>query len=601
MGDDDEGSENEDEIPLSSSDEDVIPEDPREEEDCHETLPAYPTIVSAATAPTTTTSPPTAAASVVSSSDGNSATTPAWRTTITTTVGTRTTRRAADRIVAGCFAEFVDGGGRGRAAVLQGFEKAAALALGGGDGAGIGGPHVGGTSGIVGRTRCEEGDKGSRDRTDCVICSNVCRYDPINLVLKERRCRSILSAVLGHEPITITSAPIEIGISCCGLGVTVPAGYMLCLAFQDAFDLSRNPETALLGLGFMAQVYELLGNASKGITLRKQLRKAGIKSPPPTPFNLTNSSDYSVSVDIEADCPQIRKTEIIASMQLYTQLPLSSFRSQKYMNDITVNERWSQLLTTGKQVTIKMTEDMGRGLFAACDIPCGSVILMETPAASVPFLKGMCAHCMRTICSPCVCAKCGEAYCSETCRSEARHKYHQAMCHCSKHLSKLQEAMSNQDIGTCPLVMLVARIIAMILSSDEWKNGLVPSTLEFGFLHHLSCHPLPRIVCLDPYWNSYLALREAFSLEFLDAFNFQWYVQLMSILEVNTIGIMGGAAGHALYNTVSFINHSCTPNSQCAFNVEKEGDLILIVAQEDIPQGTEVGFMLVPHKQLLII
>ncbi|EGG17793.1 SET domain-containing protein [Cavenderia fasciculata] len=244
----------------------------------------------------------------------------------------------------------------------------------------------------------------------------------------------------------------------------------------------------------------------------------------------------------------------------------------------------------------------GRGLFAITAFKKGSQIFQEEPFVSYPSLdvdkSTICNHCLKQLNNngnnnndnkskqQQQCTKCGERYCSEKCRSSAEVQHHLASCPTSSNIDNITR-YSLVEKRRFPL--LAARILSRILLENHfdktmhnWENLQVLSFAKKDA-------PLEWKDDYDVFKKSLLT-RESNQ----KRFDFNWFVRIMQILYLNTLGIDVGStkpsissptSSIGLFFLSSFFNHSCDPNVYMAFPHDKTA---VITALRDIKKGEEL-------------
>ncbi|GAM25831.1 hypothetical protein SAMD00019534_090060 [Acytostelium subglobosum LB1] len=244
----------------------------------------------------------------------------------------------------------------------------------------------------------------------------------------------------------------------------------------------------------------------------------------------------------------------------------------------------------------------GRGLFTKVSVAAGSTIITEQPFVSHPSFdqastNSVCSHCLTNLPTPITnatttgnnkhqhvhCPNCRQNYCSVNCKNTAETQYHLACCTSIDTVRKYCQAEKRR------FPLLAAKIVARILlgyhfnkTMEHWENLQVLSFAK-----------------KDPpmeWKDDYLAFQRAMLTKESNKkkFNYEWFVRVMQILYINTVGIQVGAttptaatpdSGIGLYYLASFINHSCEPNCFLAF---PNDHTLNLVALKPLKQGDEL-------------
>ncbi|EFA80942.1 SET domain-containing protein [Heterostelium album PN500] len=267
--------------------------------------------------------------------------------------------------------------------------------------------------------------------------------------------------------------------------------------------------------------------------------------------------------------------------------------------DQTLNSIYSRIIGANNhnKLIIKDSGDSlrGRGLFTKLDVQSGQVIYTEKPFVSYQSLeidnKTICNHCLKSLDKDKIekskqkkdddfddlfskCVKCSTRYCSEQCKSESDIQYHLASCPST---SGFSEILKYTAVEKRRFPILAAKILARILlgyhfqkNMEHWENLQVLSFAKRD----------PPLEWKDDYNLFQRALLTKESNK--KRFNYDWFVRVMQILYINTLGIEVGAtepkaastsSGIGLFYLTSFINHSCDPNCYLAFPTDHTAHL----------------------------
>lgn len=267
--------------------------------------------------------------------------------------------------------------------------------------------------------------------------------------------------------------------------------------------------------------------------------------------------------------------------------------------------RLSRLLEENSQL-VTLFQDipgLGRGLFAATDIPQGTVILEEEPLVSTAPVskKGLwCAGCLRPefiAQESTLCQSCGED--SASWRSlfagmdwGALHSF------CVEH-------------GNQKFPLLVSKLACMKIQEDIY--GMGGDDFRTSDMSSL-CHVRVLDDSIPQQWrDSYDALMTSFeSISGApDCVSLSWYIDMMSRIHVNAFRVdivdvgsrsmgeeggysallkqhltVGRESGSAVYVLASMFNHSCIPSVGVSF--PRNTHAIRLTAERDIPRHEQL-------------
>ncbi|RUS35441.1 hypothetical protein BC938DRAFT_483542 [Jimgerdemannia flammicorona] len=201
------------------------------------------------------------------------------------------------------------------------------------------------------------------------------------------------------------------------------------------------------------------------------------------------------------------------------------------------------------------------GIFAKTPIRAGNIVITETPSVVVNTRsRNVCEHC-GTICIHIVrCQECQIAYCSDRCRVEANTLYHIILCGDRERVFKRSFAAVCAESYLFP--MMIVKLFAMSIVMKV-------SVLELPCIQPLRpwspSDMNSKSYVVIPYISDYYQITcDVFdvTMKFVLHFDYHIYETLCRIVIVNGFSIFDGETqtGMQLYQTISWINHSCKPN-----------------------------------------
>lgn len=252
---------------------------------------------------------------------------------------------------------------------------------------------------------------------------------------------------------------------------------------------------------------------------------------------------------------------------------------------------------------------LGRGLFAATDIPQGTVILEEVPLVStapVSKKQSWCAGCLRPECITDKTSDHTTVYCPSCTRDgESFRAMYAGMDWGPLHSFCVEH-------GNQKFPLLVSKLACMKVREDI--DGMDRGDFRSNDMSSL-CHVNVQQDSIPQEWtDSYEALMASFESVSgaRDCLSLSWYVDMMSRIHVNafrvdivdlgslSMGVKGGysallkeqvtvarESGSAVYVLASMLNHSCIPNVGVGF--PRNTHEIRLTAERDIPRHEQLS------------
>jgi hypothetical protein len=248
----------------------------------------------------------------------------------------------------------------------------------------------------------------------------------------------------------------------------------------------------------------------------------------------------------------------------------------------------NQLVIRRASVSINMAGKLGRGLFANKFVPKGNIIMAATPMASWLSSKSnirldrTCNHCFRGLTlGPC--ARCED---DEAVMSQLK-PFHKTL----KDIFKKEPPSWNLE----PLVFKLAHQVCV-----ESRLGYENTQFVLNFMMAPDTTEENKLALEENHDRLTHALRSiGFDKEVSDAIDIDWYCRTLGVLflhniETGHLSSLSALKGLALYDSLSFVNHSCRPNVRFTMGVSS-GLEVAVVAAEDIEDGEE---LLVDYRTL---
>ncbi|KAF2073679.1 hypothetical protein CYY_005029 [Polysphondylium violaceum] len=265
--------------------------------------------------------------------------------------------------------------------------------------------------------------------------------------------------------------------------------------------------------------------------------------------------------------------------------------NQQREKDLLVREMYNFILNDNKSILeIKACEDQkkGRGLFLRSDIHSSLIpnttLFKEKPFVSYPSIinhENVCGNCLKPLennksldssvaKNHSKCDSCEEEYCSDKCRHEASLDFHGILCKSNEPGFEKIKKYCTLEKRRFPI--MASKILAKILLGIHLEKSIKHTWIPLQMISFAK-KPAP-LEWEDDYKTFSKELLKS-SPSLLKQYNYEWFVRVMQILYLNTIGIdiqreekpivSSPASGIGLYFLASFINHSCDPNAYTHF------------------------------------
>lgn len=232
----------------------------------------------------------------------------------------------------------------------------------------------------------------------------------------------------------------------------------------------------------------------------------------------------------------------------------------------------------------------GLGLFSGADLEKGESIFADAADAVGSVSANHCENCttpFRKKRVPCQ-RGCGAFFCSSECNGMAMNDFHKWQCD-----AEIQTNIAEYRVALMAQGQTMTSRMPMLLIRLLGKCGRGENVLEtVPFLRAIKSGEQKGLVSLEQGMAEYKKLMIALRLR-VEMFDYYTFDFLRMALLNNTFalgtsnkGVMPFAL--ALYQSVSFINHSCVPNCAFAFDVKKSGNRIYLGALRPIKKGEEI-------------
>ena len=242
-------------------------------------------------------------------------------------------------------------------------------------------------------------------------------------------------------------------------------------------------------------------------------------------------------------------------------------------------------------------QHMGRGIFAAADLPAGAVAMeRHDPFISYGLEDGRCSFCNKELPErnfPCQNDRCHEEYCSRGCRESAKGTYHTKICDNLEFAgieldlySKMQTAKAEgnaSQFNSIAAVLLAGRVLAIAA-----YRGIVPSAMPEMRTLGGRIEFEPKTMATDTY-DLYRRYERA--MKFSTTISFEEFVGVLARINANSF--QHGEEKISVYLPRSLFNHSCDGNvAECAVT----GNLI---TSRSVAKGEQLCLNYYPHLRAL--
>ncbi|XP_014234980.2 SET and MYND domain-containing protein 4-like, partial [Trichogramma pretiosum] len=155
-------------------------------------------------------------------------------------------------------------------------------------------------------------------------------------------------------------------------------------------------------------------------------------------------NEAKLSIDEQTCASEIikRTKSILIANKLFVPSNRKFLKEKEEFDNIIKNKE-----STGPfdSLEIKMTKEMGRGLYATRDIEVGELVLVESvfviPNVMYPF--AYCYHCLRVAWNGIPCETCKQCiFCSTLCKDSAKKEYHDIECSFTAYIVQHQQNFS---------------------------------------------------------------------------------------------------------------------------------------------------------------
>ena len=249
--------------------------------------------------------------------------------------------------------------------------------------------------------------------------------------------------------------------------------------------------------------------------------------------------------------------------------------AQHALNGVALGER---------SVVVLENEQFGRGLFADKALLAGKVLLTERAVMCQRMRGDVCAQCLQpTQPSKAVsCSRCSESYCSEGCRDAALVQYHRCVCQnedmqswsaqfVTQILTEATDKKSARDARAALYMLAVGKVCAMATVQQEHPLMLPSLRQQKGRAQY---DPVATLA------NAAISITLANSLRQPQLF-LEDVLSVFGVLQQNAVLDVGGLA---LFEVISLLNHSCSPNCQ----LQGTPSAKQLVARRDIRAGEQL-------------
>jgi hypothetical protein len=244
------------------------------------------------------------------------------------------------------------------------------------------------------------------------------------------------------------------------------------------------------------------------------------------------------------------------------------------------------------KIKIHNTPLRGRGLFTTSPIQLHEKIFSTIPLAYWPSsLPSSSAPVSSTLLCP-LCYKSNQSSCADYCQSQDK---------LSKDIKLFNQNLIRNPLSAeskfSNLIAMIAYRISLELQFGYQNTFLLSHFFTFPLLDDdtASPSPSPSLGPNEEYKKSYVEhhLRLVAHLSQLGLekqtqqfLTYEWYLRMVGVLNLNGIQIPSSEphAGAALFDSLSFINHSCQPNVTIAFN----GVEATVIALKEFSAGEEL-------------
>lgn len=274
-------------------------------------------------------------------------------------------------------------------------------------------------------------------------------------------------------------------------------------------------------------------------------------------------------------------------------------------------------------ISIQYTPIRGRHLVAMRDIQPGEVLVQEDALAATTkldaTLRSYCSTCLRRCPSPLPCPTCSlVVFCSEECQNNGVKGYHRAECAALPALVSLQldpaAALAFRVLSSTNLPALRTKVAALMKEGNSPKPMLNVER-DYRTLYHLEGHATARsesqlqetaaIACvltrilfencpsflMDDAGDSSTVTEDDIVLVggqlMRLILGLECNIHLTKEAEVSNSGMnkgRGQEVGWSVYSALSFVNHSCVPNTLSSFH----GKVKFLYSINIIPRGAEI-------------
>jgi hypothetical protein len=232
----------------------------------------------------------------------------------------------------------------------------------------------------------------------------------------------------------------------------------------------------------------------------------------------------------------------------------------------------------------------GLGLFSGADLKKGETLFGDA-ADIVGSVSGKhCETCTKPFREkrvPCK-GKCGAFFCSTDCNQMAMADFHTWQCdpEIQKNIGEYRNALLAE--GQTPTSRMPMALIRLLGKCSRSENVLE----TIPFLRTIKSGEQAGMLSLEQGLSEYKKIMRALRLQ-VEMFDYYTFDYLRMTLLNNTFQL--GTANKrvlpfalTLYQSVSFVNHSCVPNCTFAFDVKDAGNRIFLVAIRPIKKGEEI-------------
>ncbi|EGC29833.1 hypothetical protein DICPUDRAFT_90323 [Dictyostelium purpureum] len=300
---------------------------------------------------------------------------------------------------------------------------------------------------------------------------------------------------------------------------------------------------------------------------------------------------------------------------MFNQLIKRTFCTNNKLNNVVINDLYKFILNNNKLVEIKESDKKGRGLFYTqnTQLPVinketnkPNILFKEEPFISYPSIikldhDKICNHCLKSLennnsnnnnNNHTECEGCNVKYCSNECKEKASLQYHSVLCKSNGSGFHYLEKHSQIEKRRFPL--LAGKILARVLMGYHLEKSANKTWFPLQMLTFAN-KPAP-LEWKDDYLIFSRSLLKGMKESSLKKFNYDWFVKVMQILYLNTIGIdidpnqtttkmSTPESSIGLYFLTSFINHSCDPNAYVQFPNDHTAEIRLL---KPINPGEEI-------------